>query len=222
MPSVQRLYCDVLEQTHVIIAGCTGSGKSVVLNNIIQAHFLTSPAAAVLLDPKRVELLPWARDRRVIAHAKTPAEIEKQLARLNAVMDGRFSKMEKQGKRKTDAVHIYVYVDELADLVSSTPATLEYLVRLLRLGRAAGIHVIAATQDPSRKTLSAQLMQNFSAQLGLRCRSAIESRQIIGETGCELLPEYGTALYYSPHTLRPVPVQISMQSDAELFAAISA
>lgn len=219
---IQRLYLSILEQTHVIIAGCTGSGKSVVLNNIIHAHFASSGAAAVLLDPKRVELLPWARDRRVIAHATNGAEIEKELSRLCGIMEKRFREMERRGQRKTDQVHIYVYVDELADLVSGTPKTLDYLIRLLRLGRAAGIHVIAATQDPSRKTLSAQLMQNFSAALGLRCRSAIESRQIIGATGCELLPRYGSALYYCPELLQPVPVKIDLLRDAELFATICA
>lgn len=217
---VSELYLDMLDQTHLLIAGTTGSGKSVVLNNILQAHAAGREDGYLLLDPKRVELAPWASDFRCIAHATTPPAIRDALRTCAAVMDNRFYCMERNFQRKTDEPHIYVYIDELADLMSGTPETAEILTHLLRLGRAAGIHIIAATQDPSRKTLPASLTQNFTARLGLRCRSAIESRQIIGCAGCETLPEHGTGLYYTPKTLQPVAVSIEYQPDDALFSAI--
>lgn len=217
---IQQLYLDILNQSHTLIAGCTGSGKSVVLNNILQAHCAALSAPFVLLDPKRVELLPWARDLRCIGHAVTPDAITEELRRMCALMDRRYQDMERRGLRKTDQPHIYVYIDELADLMSGGGDFLFYLLRLLRVGRAAGLHVIAATQDPSRKTIPAALSQNFTRLLGLRCRSAIESRQIIGAPGCEALPLHGEALYLSPDLLRPSRVQIDCQADTALFAAI--
>ena len=104
------------------------------------------------------------------------------------IMEKRFKRM--GDKKKTAEGPYYVVIDELADMIT-IKGVLERLVKIGRLGRAANIHLLCATQDPSRRTLPAQLMQNFTCTVALRCRSAIESRQIIGVPGAELLPKYG-------------------------------
>jgi len=217
---VQKLYLDALNQSHVLAAGCTGSGKSVLLDNLIYTHFAAIDAAAVLLDPKRVGLRKWATDTRVVMHEVTPAGIRAALAECCAVMDSRYSKMERRGLEETDAPHVYLYIDELADLMQTDPEAVNSLLHLLRLGRAAGVHVVAATQDPSRKTLPAALQQNFTGIFALRCRSRIESRQIIGYPGAEELPLYGQALYLTPAYRQPVRVNIDLLPPAQLAAAI--
>lgn len=211
---------DALQQSHVLIAGTTGSGKSVLLDNMIQAHFAGLSAVAVLLDPKRVSFTKWSEDRRVISHATTAPAILDSLRRCAALMDQRFLDMEYRRIEKTDAPHIYIYIDELADLMQSGREFVQILTRILRLGRAAGIHIIAATQDPSRQTLPSSIQQNFTAVFALRCRSSIESRQVLGYAGAEKLPLYGKALYYSPGLYAPVEVNIEMQTPEELLSAI--
>ena len=214
------MYLDALRQSHILIAGATGSGKSVLLDNLIQAHFAGLTAGAALLDPKKVSFTKWTCDRRVIAHAVNDGAILATLRRLAALMDARYDNMMARGIEKTDAPHVYIYIDELADLVSAGGEVIQILTHLLRLGRAAGIHIIAATQDPSRRTLPAFIQQNFTAFFALRCRSAIESKQVIGYPGAENLPLYGYALYLSPDLYRPEKVKIDLQTPEQLQAAI--
>ena len=217
---VKQLYLDALQQSHVLAAGCTGSGKSVLLNNLIYTHLASMDAAAVLLDPKRVGFTKWTDDARVIRHAVTPETIRSALADCCQIMENRYSEMEYFRQEKTNRPHVYIYLDELADLMFSDPQAVGHLLHLLRLGRAAGVHVVAATQDPSRKTLPASLQQNFTAVFALRCRSAIESRQIIGYKGAEDLPMHGQALYLTPEYRQPVRVNIDLLPPAQLAAAI--
>ena len=217
---VKQLYYDALQQSHVLAAGCTGSGKSVLLDNLIYSHFSALDAAAVLLDPKRVGLRKWEADNRVIRHAVTPDAIRSALADCCQIMENRYAEMEYYRQEKTSHPNIYIYLDELADLMFTDPQAVGHLLHLLRLGRAAGIHVVAATQDPSRKTLPASLQQNFTAVFALRCRSAIESRQIIGYKGAEDLPLYGQALYLTPAYRQPIRVNIDLLPPAQLAAAI--
>lgn len=217
---VQELYLDALQQLHILVAGCSGSGKSVLLDNLIYTHLASMDAAAVLLDPKRVSFTKWTQDARVIRHAVTPDAIRSALADCCQIMENRYAEMEYYRQEKTSSPHIYIYLDELADLMFTDPQAVGHLLHLLRLGRAAGIHVVAATQDPSRKTLPASLQQNFTAVFALRCRSAIESRQIIGYKGAEDLPLYGQALYLTPAYRQPIRVNIDLLPPAQLAAAI--
>lgn len=217
---VKELYLDALRQSHILAAGCTGSGKSVLLDNLIYSHFAALDAAAVLLDPKRVSFTKWTDDNNVIMHEVAPSGIRSALRICCGIMDNRYAEMQYFRQEKTDKPHVYIYLDELADLMYSDPDSVGYLLHLLRLGRAAGVHVVAATQDPSRKTLPASLQQNFTAVFALRCRSAIESRQIIGYKGAEDLPLYGQALYLTPAYRQPVRVNIDLLPPAQLAAVI--
>lgn len=207
---VPRLGSDILNQTHTIIGGTTGSGKSVLLDQVCYCLFARSPArnAAVLIDPKRVELSRFAAYPHVWRYAETMPQIVQALHDVAELMNRRYQDMKNRGLQQYDGVTVYVIIDELAHIATDSPEALGLLVSLGRLGRAAGIHIIAATQSPDRKTLSAQLQQNFTARAALRCRDRIESRQILGAPGAELLPKIGKCLYYSPDTLQPVPVDV--------------
>lgn len=191
---------DVLKAPHTLIAGTTGCGKSTFLHAVMQA-FLTqySPVKGrlILIDPKKVELSEYARLPHVVRYAESAEDAESALRYACAIMDERYNVMKANGLKRSNAADLYVIVDELADLMLSDSCgrVKRLLQRLLQLGRAAGIHVIACTQCPNRKVIPAELVCNFTNRFGLRCLSAIESRQIIGFKGCELLPEHGQAYY---------------------------
>lgn len=206
--NIPALPVDILRQTHTLIAGTTGSGKSVLLDSVMYSFFCDpSRRSAVLIDPKRVELSRFRSWPSVWACETEPDMILSVLRSVLDLMDRRYIEMQRRGERQYSGVEVYVVIDELADL-SSLPGFLPLLVRLGRLGRAAGIHIIAATQSPDRKTIPAQLQQNFPARVALRCRDRIESRQILGAPGAEMLPKYGKALYYTPDTLQPIMVDV--------------
>ena len=179
----------ILNAHHSLIAGTTGSGKSVLLNSVI-CEGLKRDYQFWFIDLKRVELNQYKKTKNCLAYATEP---ETAIALLDDIiddMDEEYDRMEAKGVKETDRPHRYLVIDELADLVS-TKGVLEKIVKIGRLGRAAHIHTIGATQDPSRFTLSAQLMQNITCAVALRCKTAIESRQIIGTDGAETLPQYG-------------------------------
>ena len=99
--------------------------------------------------------------------------------------------MQQRGQTESDHNYVHVVIDELAE-VARVKGSLERIDKLMRLGRAARIHLIMATQNVSRSSgIPAYIWQNVTCTIGLRCRSAIESRQIIGVKGCEDLPRYG-------------------------------
>ena len=194
------------ESGHLLIAGTTGAGKSVVINGIIQAIFATDPTASfILIDPKKVELFPWTKSKQVNVYANTPEQIIRAMKIINNVMLNRYSAMEKAGQRKSTSGNIYVIIDELADIIlTSKREFLPLLQRVLQLGRAANIKVIAATQAPNRKVIPAELTLNFTDRLALRCISAIESRQIITIPGAEKLPKHGVGLLLNPDGIKQV------------------
>jgi len=199
---------EVLATPHALIAGTTGSGKSVALNSIIyeilQRHPLT--AQMVLFDLKRVELKRYKDAPHTLGFFSEPFQVIDALDNINNVIDERY--------RKDEATSdVYVIIDELADTLSVKGA-LERVVRIGRIGRAARVHLICATQDPSRRTLKAQLMQNFTLCIALRCRSAIESRQIIGSKGAEALPQYGYGIQWDARGTREI--EIKMVSDEKI------
>lgn len=203
------MYADMLQQAHLLIAGATGSGKSVVLNALIYTALYKAPseAAFVLCDPKMVELSKYARLPHVLRYADTLENIASALQMAHSLMMERFKSMKRIGQVETTERDIYVIVDEFADLVTKGAdrqenklrATCEgYIESIGKLGRAAHVHLILATQAPSRATLRANITLNMTARLALHCDSPIESRQVIGRPGAELLPRYGQGIYKTP------------------------
>lgn len=221
--TIYRLYADMLTQGHVLIAGTTGSGKSVVLNGLISTVLFDGPGSKsmVLIDPKRVELVAFKNVPHCIGYASELEEISELLDRVLLTMDSRYQQMAAKGLKTWDKGTIYVMIDELADLVLGSPDILRKLVRIGCVGRAAGIYQIACTQVPNRKILPAELQVNFPAQLALRCRTKIESRQVIQIPGAEKLPLYGSGLYWTPKLLNVQRVTIPKIPDAEITRLIN-
>lgn len=181
------------ERPHLLIAGATGSGKSVALNGIITSLLMTqSPFRCqfVLIDPKKVELIQYACLPHVAKYASEHPDIVRSLQWAVDETDRRFSVMQSRGVREYDGPHLYVVIDELADLmVSIKKETLPLLQRLAQVGRAARVHLIACTQNVLAVTIPTVLKCNFSTILGLRTCNAQQSRFLISATGCEMLPD---------------------------------
>lgn len=191
----------ILENEHTLIAGSTGCGKSTFLHAIMQALLVRrSPAMAklILCDPKEVELARYEHLPHTIRYAKSEAEIISALDYAVALMGERYTYMRAhEQERWEDGAEIYVIIEELADMmVCESKARFKVDVqRLTQKGRAAGIHVIALTQSPSRKTIPAEITLNFTCKIALACDSAIESKQIVGMSGAEQLPDHGVCIY---------------------------
>lgn len=186
---------------HSLIAGTTGSGKSVLLNAVILG-LIQMDVECYFFDLKRVELGEYKKTKVCKKYITEPEDVPKALDSVISEMEHRYSRM--KGK-ESSAKHIYVIIDELADTLTQR-GVLDRLVKIGRLGRAANIHLLCATQDPSRNTLPAKLAQNFTCTVALRCRSSIESRQIIGVSGAESLPIYGYGYMWDARGISTIEV----------------
>lgn len=196
-----NIFLDMLAQPHLLVAGATGSGKSVVINGIITTALYQSPAAIqfILIDPKRVELSEYKKLPHVISYASEPAEMVPALEMALQITETRYKAMQREGVRKWTGGAVYVVIDELADLMTTQKREVAPRVqRLAQIGRAAEVHIIAATQCPLREVIPTAIKVNFDARVGLRTRSAQDSRNILGFAGCERLPRYGQGYYMTP------------------------
>lgn len=218
-----RLYMDMATQPHLLIAGATGSGKSVVINGIIHALLTcNSPAKTrlVLIDPKRVELVQYRALPHVIAYASEPDEHVQALKKSIGIIEDRYRQMQKAGQRKFTGSDVYIIIDELADLMTTQKKeVMPLLQRICQIGRAANVHVIAATQCPLASILPTAIKVNFDSRVGLRCRSGQDSRNILGVTGCETLPRYGQGYYMRPEGIDRL--RLPYYSDADLQALVN-
>lgn len=215
---VPAIYLNMLDQAHCLIAGASGSGKSVAINGLI-ATLLTkySPnkAQLVLVDPKRVELATYAGLPHTIAHWTEPDQIASGLTSVLDEIDRRYKIAAAQGVRTYQGAHIYVIIDELADLMTTDKKRIQpALQRIMQIGRAALVHVVAATQCPLASVIPTPIKCNFSGVLGLRTRSAQDSRNILGFNGLETLPLYGRGIYMAPG-VQPELIPIRLTSDTE-------
>lgn len=219
--SYWRNYADLINAPHLLVAGATGSGKSTFVHSLLYTlTALKHPSAAslILCDPKRVELSKWRQTRFCGGYADNPADIVRLLSLVNNRMDAEYSWLQANGLDHTTRGDIYIVIDELADLMTDKAVKedcFRLLQRIAALGRAAKCHLICGTQAPSRAIIPAALTLNFTHKLGLRCDTAIESRQVINAPGCELLPPYGLGYLRSPRGLSQL--EISKTADAELL-----
>lgn len=220
---------DLLEAPHLLIAGATGSGKSVMINTVLEALTQQMSAAdmrLILIDPKRVELSafknkPHLGDKKIIY--ETAGAIN-ELTALLEEMDRRYITLERAGKRdlatynatrkseKTKLPYIVCVVDEFADLILQGRSTkrkkiegegidgnVEYLVsRIAQIGRAAGIHMVIATQRPSVDVITGLIKANFPTRIAFRTSSPVDSTVILGEPGAEKLSGKGDMLLMGP------------------------
>ena len=208
---VYDIFVDMAEQPHLLIAGATGSGKSVIVNGIITTLLqLKQPSEAqfILIDPKRVELSPYRKLPHTIKYASEPQDMLNALRYAMQICDTRYKTMQKRGERKYSGGDVYVIIDEWADLMTTQRREVAPLIqRLAQVGRASKVHVILCTQTPIAKVLPTEIKCNFDSRVGLRTRSAQDSRNILGKNGLENLPIYGQGVYMTPQeeTLYYIP-----------------
>lgn len=211
------LYKDMLSAPHLMIAGATGSGKSVLVNALIYTALYRFPLSAesknsvgfILIDPKRVELVDYKDLPHTLRYASEPAEMVQALQYAMELTEDRYRTMQRQKSKKWGGGQVYVIIDEFADLMTTNRKQVQPIIqRLAQIGRAAGVHIILCTQCPIAKVIPTEIKVNFDARVALRTATAQHSRNIMEQTGCELLPKYGHGYYVTPDgtTLYELPM----------------
>lgn len=223
---IPGIYDNILKQTHVMVAGATGSGKSVVLNGLIYAalyrfpHDANSPknVGLILIDNgKGVEFIDYKDLPHTLRYAYTLEESISALEYGLAIARKRFEDMRNKRLKTYDGGDVYILIDEFASLILNGEKKVSNLVQdIAQLGRAAKVHIILATQCPLAEVLPTRIKVNFDAQLGLRTRSSQDSRNILGCSGCELLPRYGQGFYMIPDFTKPELYNIPMVEQADI------
>lgn len=195
---------DLVEAPHLLVAGTTGSGKSVCLHTLLLsllAHQPQNKLQLLLIDPKRVELAAYQGVPHLLAPIITDgAEASRWLKNLVREMDSREKFLASNGVREWQALgdsappRLVVVVEELADLLAQAPDAEESLVRLAQKSRAAGMHLVLATQRPDAATFSGLLRSNVPSRIALTVQKAADSRIILDESGAEKLLGKGDML----------------------------
>ncbi|MBM3120985.1 MAG: DNA translocase FtsK, partial [Chloroflexi bacterium] len=225
---------DLVMMPHLLIAGTTGSGKSVCVNALIASLLLhNSPELLklVMVDPKRVELTFY----NGIPHLLAPVvvDLERVVPALQWVsreMDERYRRFAREGVRNIAEFntrmqtagqkglnYLVVVIDELADLMMLAPDETErVLTRLAQLARATGIHLVIATQRPSVDVITGLIKANFPARIAFAVASSVDSRVILDQPGAERLLGRGDMLFHSPDAPAPLRMQGAYVSEAEL------
>lgn len=225
-----RLYRDMLEKPHLLIAGATGSGKSVVINALVYTALYNFPddqsggAQFILIDAKEVELLAFRNLPHTITHATEREQIRNALLYAVDLMGRRYKEMRRRGEKQYSGGHVYIIIDEFADLMTTDKNfTVPLLQRIAQKGRAANIHLILATQTPHSDIIPTKIKCNFDYRVGLRTGSAQDSRNILGVSGCELLPDpkqTGTGYGYYKTGADCELYQFPMYTDEEIKSRV--
>lgn len=188
---------DIRKAPHMLVAGSSGSGKSVFLNSIIKQLLQVPLAELHLFDPKMVELQEFEGNKRVIEYRYKGIDIAESLFRLVDEMEKRYDKMRElkvKNIHETDMKYKFVVIDEYADLIFKDKIS-EYIQLLSQKGRACGIHLIIATQRASTKIINGDIKVNFSTKAVFKMSKAIDSRVMIDEDGAEKLLGLGDMLF---------------------------
>ena len=240
------VYCEINKTPHLLVAGSTGSGKSVCINSIIISILMRAKpdeVKLVLVDPKKVELsmyngvphllAPVVTDPKKanIALKKIVVEMErrydlfsnsgtKNIAGYNAYIDKKNEKLSEEEKIK-HLPYIVVIIDELADLMLVAAKEVEdSIMRITQMARAAGIHLIVATQRPSTDVITGVVKANIPSRIAFAVSSSIDSRTILDSTGAEKLLGKGDMLFLPQGENIPIRVQGTFLSDDEIKAVV--
>lgn len=198
---VGTLYEELINRNqHILIAGTTGSGKSVLLNGIINSILYRSvnEHQMVLIDVKRVEFNKYRNTTHCIKVATSSMEAKIALRQVRDLIKKRLANMDERGLDMWDGTIIHLIVDEMAELVLNDKEIPNLLQSICQIGRAAGIQVICATQCPLASVIPTRIKVNFPVLIGLHVVSKQHSRNILEVSGCEELPMYGEALIQYP------------------------
>jgi len=216
---------DLAAMPHILIAGTTGSGKSVCINAVIMSLIMDNTPddlRIVMIDPKMVELIRYNGLPHL--YGKVETEVERIVGVLRWVtreMDSRYKKFSDLGVRHANEYnermiekgadklpHIAVFIDELSDLMMSAPVEVEKTIcRIAQMARATGIHLVIATQRPSTDVVTGLIKANFPARIAFAVASGVDSRVILDGVGAETLLGKGDMLFLSPTANGPVRVQ---------------
>lgn len=229
----KSMVADLAEMPHLMIAGTTGSGKSVCVNGIIMSILLNaSPDEVrfVMVDPKMVELAQYNDIPHLLA--PTVTDPKKAAAVLNWVvgeMESRYKRLSKAGAKNIKGYnekghHMYyivVIIDELADLMQVSAKGVEgSITRLAQLSRAVGIHLILATQRPSVNVITGVIKANFPARISFKVASKVDSRTVLDMNGAESLLGKGDMLFLKPGDAKPTRGQGNFVKDEEINKVI--
>jgi S-DNA-T family DNA segregation ATPase FtsK/SpoIIIE len=228
----EAIAADLTKMPHLLIAGATGSGKTVCLNTIICCllmHNTPNDVRFILVDPKRVELVQY----NSIPHLATPVITDSQkaidsLRWLLEEMNGRFQKFSTSGARhiegynkdkegKDKLPYLVLIIDELADLMMAGFDEVESsLCRLAQMARATGIHLVIATQRPSVDVVTGLIKANFPTRISFAVTSQVDSRTVLDSAGAEKLLGQGDMLYMPTEAAKPKRLQGCFLSDPEI------
>jgi DNA segregation ATPase FtsK/SpoIIIE-like protein len=222
---------DLLKMPHLLIAGATGSGKSVCMNSVISsliAHQPPSRVRLMLVDPKRVELTPYNGVPHLVTPVVTePDHVVRLLRGAIQEMGRRYKLLEHAGVRNIksynsspkateDMPFFVICIDELADLMMTASFEVEQgICRLAQLGRATGIHLVVATQRPSVDVVTGLIKANFPSRIAFAVASQVDSRTILDMAGAERLLGRGDMLYLSSDAAKPRRVQGVLITEVE-------
>ncbi|MCL2332903.1 MAG: DNA translocase FtsK [Actinomycetia bacterium] len=235
---------DLAKMPHVLIGGTTGSGKSVAINAMLMSILMRATpdeVRLVLVDPKRVELSTYNGIPHLYVPVVTdPKEAASALAWAVTEMERRLKTLQKAGVRNineyyrfldksqssqdrpdwaSDMPLLVIVIDELADLMMAAGKEVEQsIVRLAQLGRAAGIHLIVATQRPDANIVTPLIKANITNRMAFNVPSAIDSRVILGQSGAEALTGLGDMLFLIPEWPKPKRIQGCYVSEEEVSA----
>lgn len=227
---------DIAKMPHALIAGATGSGKSVAINTFISSIlFRASPSEVrfIMVDPKRVELTQYNEIPHLLTPVITePAKVVSALKWATAEMDSRYKLFAEVGVRNIEGYnelagfqsmyYIVIVIDELADIMLYAPSEVEESVtRIAQMARAVGIHLLLATQRPSVNVITGLIKANIPTRIAFNVSSMIDSRVIIDGPGAEKLLGRGDMLYVPPDQAKPTRVQGTYVSDTEIRKLIS-
>jgi len=222
---------DMAKMPHMLIAGATGSGKSVCLNSLVISllyHNTPADLKLIMVDPKRVEMTPY----NDIPHLLTPVltDVNKTVNALKwcvSEMDRRYKLLQEAGKaniksynsslKSSRLPYIVIAIDELADLMTVAAADVEgAIVRLAQMARAVGIHLMVATQRPSVNVITGLIKANITTRLAFNVASQIDSRTIIDCQGAEKLLGNGDMLFIDAETSKPKRIQGALIEEEEI------
>ncbi len=225
---------DLAKMPHLLIAGSTGSGKSVAINALVMSllfKYLPTELRLLMIDPKMVELTPYDGIPHLVRGVVTnPADAAGVLLGAVAHMERRYKMMSKVGVRSLEQYnkkmreagepplpYLVIVIDELADLMITSPKEVEQaILRLAQMARATGMHLILATQRPSVDILTSLIKVNIPARIAFAVSSVHDSRTILDTTGAERLTGQGDMLFSQPGLAKPVRLQGPYLSDAEI------
>lgn len=229
------VYCDIAKMPHLLVAGTTGSGKSVCMNSIITSILYRAKPDEVkflMIDPKQVEFSKYANIPHLLVPVVTdPRKAAGALGWAVSEMLQRYQKLSQVGVRDIEGYNKYVqkhedmesmpkiciFIDEFADLMMAAPKEVEDSVcRLAQMARAVGMHLVIATQRPSVDVITGLIKANISSRIALTVSSQIDSRTILDAAGAEKLLGHGDMLYNPIGASKPLRVQGCFISDEEV------